>query len=52
MCATRKIAINACFAFISMVSAVFVAETVATKMLKAGNAEFRKEVIGVTRLLS
>ncbi|MHC4174746.1 MAG: hypothetical protein ACYTBX_15145 [Planctomycetota bacterium] len=52
MRATRKIAINACFAFISMISALFGAETAATKMLKAGNAEFRKEVIGVTKPLS
>jgi hypothetical protein len=35
MSATRKIAINARFAFIPMVSPLFGAETAATKMLKA-----------------
>ncbi len=51
MSATRKIIMSACFAFISMVSAPFGAETAATKMLRARNAGFRKEVIYVTKPL-
>jgi len=48
MSKAHKITMNACLTFITMAPAIFGVETKATKMLKARNVEFRKEVIKVT----